>query len=74
MVYGVKEILFSSLHRTYLISPTFSVSTNFHIRKANHEDLEQMSIVELHFDKGYDHFLVLRLLSDTTTQQKVIVY
>ena len=33
-----------------------------------------MSIRSLHFDPGYDHFLVLRLIHDGDNTQKVITY
>ena len=65
-MYGAKEVMYCSLHRSYL-NTSFSVEINFHIRQRDHPDLPTMSIRSLHFDPGYTHFLVLRLTHDQSS-------
>lgn len=72
MVYGAKEIIYCTLGRSYP-SVYFSIYTNYHIEASNNPDLAAMNIVDLHFDKGYNNFLVLHL-ADSNPGKKVIVY
>jgi hypothetical protein len=73
MIYSKKEVVYCQLERLYP-TRTFSVAINYHVSQDHLPDLIKMSIQSLFFDSGYKIFLVLRLRSDETGVEKVVVY